>query len=97
MPGHRPKWFQLLCPTAEAKANLFTWQNVIEARVSNPHYETELTERDGDWWNDKDATRMSMKSEIFTAHTKIRLHKDTYASFFLIQLIAFMVSSFLRV
>lgn len=41
MPGHGPKSFQLLCPTAEAKANLFIWQNVIEAHVSNPHYETD--------------------------------------------------------
>lgn len=97
MPGHGPKSFQLLCPTAEAKANLFMWQNVIVAHVSNPHYETEWAERDGDWWNDKDATSMSKKSEIFTAHVKILLYKDTYELFFLIQLIAFMVSSFLRV
>lgn len=40
---------------------------------------------------------MSKKSEIFTAHVKILLYKNTYELFFLIHLIAFMVSSFLRV
>lgn len=35
-------WTQVIpTPTAEAKANLFIWQNVIEAHVPNPHYETD--------------------------------------------------------
>lgn len=67
---------------------------MIEAHVSNTNHETDLTERDGDCWNAKDATRMSKKNEIFTAHVKTLLCKDTYALFFLIQLNPFTVSDF---
>lgn len=96
LPGHGPKSFQLLCSTAETKANLLIWQNTIEAHVSNTHHETELTERDGDCWNAKDAIRMSKKSEIFTAHIKIFRYKDTCTLFSLIPLITFTMVKFFK-